>query len=280
MSLLFVILIFQYCDTFVIRNSLHLNSFSSTNRFRDREVYHYFQQEDSYVSETSILNNTSTTANPITSKSNSLTILSPMSPVEYNRIAVVKIIEEAWQKVIKLINPTTLALCESDLKTSTSMLVLATIKRVADENPIVKQTTDDMIREADVNNDGQLTFIEWQNWLKTGTSNINHKNKKRRVTKKDSHGTIDGISSVSTLISNKLSKVLGHAIYTLQITSRYSNNNEDPSILTASFISGGILSGYIDSTLSKTLLTRLPTHIRYFFSFFLLYSLNLALELI
>lgn len=101
-----------------------------------------------------------------------------------------------------------------------------------------------MLREADVNQDGQLTFTEWQSWL--GRKSL------------FDHGDQD-INVAQGPMMIALSAVLGHAITTLQVSSRLSN---DPIHLTAAFISGGILSGVIDGAISDTLISRLSPAVR------------------
>ena len=54
------------------------------------------------------------------------------------------------------------------------MLVLATVRRAADESAISRATVEGMFREADVNNDGEITFQEWFQWLgSTPSSGLN-----------------------------------------------------------------------------------------------------------
>jgi hypothetical protein len=196
-----------------------------------------------FIHDASCRAQTDAAASASTLASTALTRITPrFSPYESSRIAMVKVIEDSWQKVSNLIGSATLTLCEQELKSATSMLVLATIKRLADENPSAKETIDAMLREADVNQDGQLTFIEWQNWLG------------RRSDSSD-----DGAISAKDPVTAALSVVLGHAISTLKVSTRLS---QDPALLTASFIGGGISSGVIDGTLSQALLSRIQPALR------------------
>ena len=60
------------------------------------------------------------------------------------------------------------------MKGATSLLVLATVRRAADESAISRATVEGMFREADVNNDGEITFQEWFQWLgSTPSSGLN-----------------------------------------------------------------------------------------------------------
>ena len=46
--------------------------------------------------------------------------------------------------------------------------MLATVRKAADMSPQSKTTVESMFREADVNSDGQITFVEWFQWLGLG----------------------------------------------------------------------------------------------------------------
>ena len=171
--------------------------------------------------------------------------------VENNRQALILAIEDSWIKVTKLISPLTLLKCEENLKIATSLLVLATIRHSADENKVSKQTVDDMIYEADVNRDGELSLNEWFNWLNQG-------NMIQSTTKLSNSNELKGLQQ-SDLITS-LHNVLGHAVCTLQISSRLS---DDPEVLTSAFVAGGILSGRLCSKLSESMLNRLSKSARY-----------------
>ena len=51
----------------------------------------------------------------------------------------------------------TLELCEDELKGATALLVLATVRRAADDSLVSRATVEQMFRDADVNGDGQVT---------------------------------------------------------------------------------------------------------------------------
>lgn len=166
-----------------------------------------------------------------------------MSDIEMTRSSLVRIIEESWDHVNRLVPKETLALCEDELKDATSLLVLATVRKSADDNPISKSTVEGMFKEADINQDGQVTFSEWYDWLGSGVASTQF------MSDNNEHSRI-----VDPMIS-ALSTVLGHAVCTLKIVAR--QNNADPSILSAAFIAGGTMAGVMDSNVCNTMLSRL-----------------------
>ena len=73
------------------------------------------------------------------------------------RLALVNIIENSWERVVQLMPQVTLELCEDELKGATALLVLATVRRAADDSLVSRATVEQMFRDADVNGDGQVT---------------------------------------------------------------------------------------------------------------------------
>lgn len=51
--------------------------------------------------------------------------------VEFTRSALVRIIDDSWNKVTSLVPSSTLKMCERELKDATSLLVLATLRLLA-----------------------------------------------------------------------------------------------------------------------------------------------------
>lgn len=168
-----------------------------------------------------------------------------ISDIEMTRSSLVRIIEESWEHVNRLVPKETLVLCEDELKDATSLLVLATVRKSADDNPISKSTVEGMFKEADINQDGQVTFSEWYDWLGSGVAST------QLITDKNEH------SSILDPMISALSTVLGHAVCTLKIVAR--QNNADPSILSAAFIAGGTMAGVMDSNVCNTMLSRLSS---------------------
>lgn len=92
-----------------------------------------------------------------------------------------------------------------------------------------------MFREADVNNDGQLTFQEWFQWLgAVPSSALYSQANPLQATKtsspdknKSTAGAVSGSLAVDPMVE-ALSLVLSNAVCTLKITARIT---QDPSVL-------------------------------------------------
>eukprot|EP01038_Epipyxis_sp_PR26KG_P014711 gene14711-19774_t len=209
------------------------------------------------------------------------------------KLAIQTIISDSWKKVVQLISsPEVLKLCENELKATTSLLVLAAIKKAADEYPSSQSALSTLLFEADVNRDGQLSFTEWFNWFgnevvlpstpSTSQNQMNQVNKNNEDNNSNSYdenyfptdasfgNILDvGINDPSSIkvrqIENmdpmiaSLGTVLGHAVCTLKIVARMTN---DPAILSAGFIAGGISSGLLDERVCKSMLVRLKPDVR------------------
>lgn len=161
--------------------------------------------------------------------------------VEMQREALVQVIHETWNRVIEVLDHETLQQCDEELKDITSMLVLAAIKRAADQDSISKEIIQSMLHAADVNQDGQLTFQEWFKWLQLSSS-------KSLPTQNN-----------DTPLILSLKTVLIHAVRALQATAKIS---QETSTLMASFVGGGIMSGILDVSITSTMLLKLSPQIR------------------
>ena len=130
------------------------------------------------------------------------------------------------------------------------MLVLATVRRAADESAISRATVEGMFREADVNHDGLLTFQEWFQWLgaapasKSPSSSLNinsglsdsSDSVKKGMQDKVSHGELSVQGQPERApdpMIEALSLVLSNAVCTLKTTSRIT---QDPSVLAGDHI--------------------------------------------
>ena len=85
--------------------------------------------------------------------------------VEDTRKAILSIIEDSWLKVCLLIPQQALVICQDELREATSLLVLASIRKSAFVNPVSRNIIELMFEEADQNNDGQVSFVEWFSFL-------------------------------------------------------------------------------------------------------------------
>jgi EF hand len=114
-------------------------------------------------------------------------------------------------------------------------LVLATVRRAADDSAISRATVEGMFREADVNNDGQLTFQEWFQWLGavpssalySQTNPLQAEKASSPDKSKSTAGAFSGSLAVDPMVE-ALSLVLSNAVCTLKITARIT---QDPSVL-------------------------------------------------
>jgi len=122
-----------------------------------------------------------------------------------------------------------------------------------------------MFQRADVNNDGQLTFSEWYEWLGKAPSipNNQNNNKNRNLNDNDddtyhNSGINNNRNSNPTVLI--LNQVLSHAIQALRVISRMEN--AEPYMLSAAFIAGGTMAGGMDADVCKTMLSRLSDKTR------------------
>ncbi|KAJ1439818.1 hypothetical protein B484DRAFT_163540 [Ochromonadaceae sp. CCMP2298] len=230
--------------------------------------------------------------------------------VQYTRSSLVKLIEESWKKVSRLVPASTLQLCETELNGAISLLVLATIRRSAEEFSSSRSLIEEMLREADSNHDGQLSYSEWYQWLRSGGSDDGGGGS--LFAEMSMSSTTDTPADASLLggragedgggessseqadpayagapaaasvrlsiqpfsLSEQhatsaaqgtdpmvpaLGLVLGHAVCTLKTVARMS---QDPAVLSASFVAGGMAAGVLDESVCRRMLARLSPYAR------------------
>jgi EF hand len=196
--------------------------------------------------------------------------------VAQTRLALGKLIDDSWEKVSQLVPASTLELCKEELRSATSLLVLATIRRAADDSPISRVTVQSMFQEADVNGDGQLTFKEWLRWLGGGRSDTVSVGAQSfdPTANIDILGVddvaVDDVSIESDPIISALGLVLSSAVSTLKTVARMQIgagagagvNQLDPSLLSSAFIAGGAIAGVLDADICQTMLSRLSPKTR------------------
>lgn len=218
------------------------------------------------------------------------------SDVELTRAALVAIIDDSWRRVLGLVSPSLLKQCEDELKGATSLLVLATVRKAADANPESRATVEEMFKEADKDGDGQITFLEWFEWVSQdaayfgsdviddtvdddgSTMQVDQEDattmRSRQVSKRrrrqKQQKTLEQFEARQLVKETRLqqldpmvtglAQVLGHAVCTLQVAARLPSN--DPSYLAAAFVSGGTMAGAMDETLTRTMLSRLSPRTR------------------
>jgi len=189
-------------------------------------------------------------------------------------------IDECWHKIRRLIPKEILILFEDELLDFISLVVLATLRRSAEEYKTSRYLITEMLREADVNSDGKLSYSEWYRWLRN-TSSIRDNNdddghNRDRSNDDDNDNNHPGDSSYKSHINQdifnsndnnddlssdpmiiSLRSVFDHALSTLTIITRISN---DPHILLTSFIAGCIAAGVLDDNICKRIMTKMsPT---------------------
>ena len=213
--------------------------------------------------------------------------------VEATRVSLVKLMEESWVKVTQMVSREVLQVCEEDLRSATSLLVLATIRRAADELQSSRITFQGMLQEADRNSDGKLSYIEWLDWLTyenqsssstiaatTRNSSKHHQRHERQEEQQQfpqaPFEEFDGkfvtsviASSIVTVSTGEvqpidpmvhaLGQVLGFATSTMRVMARMTDN---PDVLTASFVAGGMSAGLLDEAVCRTMLARLTPESR------------------
>ena len=189
--------------------------------------------------------------------------------VDSTREAILTIIEQSWFKVCLLIPQAALTVCEDELRDATSLLVLASIRRSALTSAVSRKTIERMLEQADEDQDGQVTFVEWFDWLshsahaaarpriKVGNINKNNRSGKNIDRNKD---RLEGDIDFSDPMIESLGRVLSHAVCTVKVASRIQN---DPYFLSAAYVAGGIQSGALDKDVCRAMLSRLSTQTRY-----------------
>lgn len=184
------------------------------------------------------------------------TLSSSYSP-EVTKNVLITLIDSSWQKVKTSLNPETLGkifshsfyiksttsilqnliccifllvLCENDLKSATALLVLATIKHSANEFKSSQAALQYILSRADSNSDGELTYVEWFQWLENNVdnstssaqyTNINNVTKgfqnigEFKAKNSNISPDLSFRNKMSDPMINNLEMVLGHAICTL-----------------------------------------------------------------
>jgi len=165
---------------------------------------------------------------------------------------LVQIIEDSWQCVVQLVPQLSLELCEDELKGATALLVLATVRRAADDSPTSRATVEQMFREADVNGDGQLSFLEWFEWLGSDPAFPPHDSGAQTAPADPDLLPDDPMVAA-------LSLVLSSAVCTLKTAASIS---QDPSTLSAAFIAGGTMAGVLDAQVCRAMISRLSPRTR------------------
>ena len=187
------------------------------------------------------------------------------------------LVEETWRKVNTLVPKETMAVCEQDLRIATTMLVLAIVRKSAGDSVENRVTVQSMFEAADVNSDGQLTFSEWYDWLNLNQAmpsqpldpaGISDASGGRSILGDDIISSAAGFREGSMIDS--LSKVVSQAVCALKVVSRLDFST--PTLLTSSYIAGGLMSGEIDPEFSAAMVDRLPPEVKE------LISLSLQLE--
>ena len=166
------------------------------------------------------------------------------------REAVVEVLERSWEKVCRHIPQSALETCEDELREATALLVLAAVRRSALTDYGSRSAVQSMFAEADQNNDGQVSFAEWFEWLSDSPSSSESDYNVRK-------GDIDN-QQIDPLIDS-LGRVLSHAVCSVKVASR---TNNEPFFLSAAFIAGGVSSGALDRDVCRAMLTRLSAQTR------------------
>ena len=89
------------------------------------------------------------------------------------RTIITRQIDDCWYEIRRLVPKETLILFENELIDSISLVVLATLRRSAEEYSTSRYLIREMLREADVNSDGKLSYSEWYRWLRNTSIDVN-----------------------------------------------------------------------------------------------------------
>lgn len=210
------------------------------------------------------------------------------------RTIITRQIDDCWYEIRRLVPKETLILFENELIDSISLVVLATLRRSAEEYSTSRYLIGEMLREADVNSDGKLSYSEWHRWLRNTSIDVNdndvdddndihdahesdddddgndkahtsHSGKRyrrgriridrRNITSSSSNDNDLSSSSLDDPMITSLQSVFDHALSTLTIITRITN---DPHILSTSFIAGSIAAGVLDDSICKRIMSKMP----------------------
>ena len=170
-------------------------------------------------------------------------------------------------------------------------MVLATLRRSTEEYSTSRYLIREMLREADVNSDGKLSYSEWYRWLRNTSIDVNdndvdddndihdahdsdddddgndkahtsHSGERHRRGRKTIDGSSNNDNDLSSLspsslddpMITSLQSVFDHALSTLTIITRITN---DPHILSTSFITGSIAAGVLDDRICKRIMSKM-----------------------
>ena len=264
------------CDQNIFYHSLLLNSFDSNNDIEinsklNRDHHHHQQQQQQQQQHLNIDNN-----------KNDINII---------RTMITRQIDDCWYEIRRLVPKETLILFENELIDSISLVVLATLRRSAEEYNTSRYLIREMLREADVNSDGKLSYSEWYRWLRNKSIDVNdvddndihdahdndyssgddndkarpnhsgdrHGSSRRRRRRFDSRysgssNNDNDLSSSNDPMITSLRNVFDHALSTLTIITRITN---DPHILSTSFIAGSIAAGVLDDSICKRIMSKM-----------------------
>jgi hypothetical protein len=184
---------------------------------------------------------------------------------ERTREEVGQVLDRTWNEIDRLIPALALEKCREELKGATALLVLATLRRSADSDDTNKKIVNEMFKAADADGDGDLTFMEWFEWL-NGTDRTNKtpspsQNEGEPVL----FGPILPPDKTSNPIIQSINQVFSHALFSLQVLSRVFHEN--PSEYVSAFIAGGMMSGVLDREICRNMLQRLSPETRELISF-------------
>lgn len=177
---------------------------------------------------------------------------------------LLRLLDASWQRVRRLVEAETLCRCEEALRGATILLVLATLRRSADLFPSSRGALEAMLRSADVNHDGQLSYAEWSDWLTSSTARqegaATGGGGGQEVAEAGAGEGLEGVFSLSAdPMVAALAQVLGHALCALKVVARLSS---DAPTLAAAFVAGGMMSEALDEEVRLSLLSRLAPQTR------------------
>jgi hypothetical protein len=138
-------------DQNIFYQSLLLNSLGSNNDieinsklYRDHTIHHHQQPH--------------------------LNIDNNKNDINVIRTIITRQIDDCWYEIRRLVPKESLILFENELIDSISLVVLATLRRSAEEYSTSRYLIREMLQEADVNSDGKLSYSEWYRWLRNTAS--------------------------------------------------------------------------------------------------------------
>ena len=181
------------------------------------------------------------------------------------REEVGRVLRNTWSNIESLVPAPMLGRIQEELRSAISLLVLATLRKAADNDGQSRMLVEDMFHAADANGDGELSFSEWFNWL--------HDEEVVRSAGGQSMQGPDFILPPSKSIGEHgrnpvieaLKQVFSHSLFSLQVLARVYNDN--PHEYVSAFIAGGVMSGVLDTAITRTMLARLSPQTRELISF-------------